>query len=158
MKARLVVHTADSHAVNHDMCMALFLFGYTADIMGVSRWRSANIRKPFASCIEIFNVTENAAECVLNFIVWCSVWDNKINIRGGEHLNETFGSMPGYSASNRMVTKLKEFRAQSSGVTRGVCLGCSTPPSPTKFRSFDTAAFDWKLSRKCLVFLFQHPN
>ena len=25
-------------------------------------------------------------------------------------------------------------------------------------RSFDKAAFDCKLSRKCLVFLFQHPN
>ena len=29
---------------------------------------------------------------------------------------------------------------------------------PPKFRSFDTAAFDCKLSEKCLVFLFQHPN
>jgi len=29
---------------------------------------------------------------------------------------------------------------------------------PPKFRSFDKAAFDCKLSGKCLVFLFQHPN
>ena len=33
--------------------------------------------------------------------------------------------------------------------------GVQTPP---KFRSFDKAAFDCKLSGKCLVFLFQHPN
>ena len=29
---------------------------------------------------------------------------------------------------------------------------------PPKFRSSDKAAFDFKLSGKCLVFLFQHPN
>ena len=43
--------------------------------------------------------------------------------------------------------------ALSSGVQRGG--GFKPPP---KFRSFDKAAFDCKLSRKCLVFLFQHPN
>ena len=31
-------------------------------------------------------------------------------------------------------------------------------PTPPKFRSFDKAAFNCKLSGKCLVFLFQHPN
>ena len=45
-----------------------------------------------------------------------------------------------------------------SGVPRGEGgLGCSPPPPP-KFRSFEKAAFDGKLSGKCLVFLFQHPN
>jgi hypothetical protein len=34
-------------------------------------------------------------------------------------------------------------------------LACSNPP---KFRSFDKVEPDCKLSRKCLVFLFQHPN
>ena len=37
-----------------------------------------------------------------------------------------------------------------------VCVCVQTPPP--KFRSFDKAAFDGKLSGKCLVFLFQHPN
>jgi len=41
-----------------------------------------------------------------------------------------------------------------SSVPRGG-LGVQTPP---KFQSFDKAAFDCKLSGKCLVFLFQHPN
>ena len=31
-------------------------------------------------------------------------------------------------------------------------------PPPPKFRSFDKVEPDCKLSRKCLVFLFQHPN
>ena len=31
-------------------------------------------------------------------------------------------------------------------------------PPPPKFRSFDKAAFDCKLSGRCLVFLFQQPN
>jgi hypothetical protein len=37
---------------------------------------------------------------------------------------------------------------------------CCYPKDPLtpKFRSFDKAAFDCKLSGKCLVFLFQHPN
>jgi hypothetical protein len=35
-------------------------------------------------------------------------------------------------------------------------LGGSTPPP--KFRSFDKVESDCKLSGKCLVFLFQHPN
>ena len=30
--------------------------------------------------------------------------------------------------------------------------------TPPKFRSFDKVEPDCKLSRKCLVFLFQHPN
>ena len=34
--------------------------------------------------------------------------------------------------------------------------GGLTPPP--KFRSFDKVEPDCKLSRKCLVFLFQHPN
>jgi hypothetical protein len=37
-------------------------------------------------------------------------------------------------------------------------LGCSNPPPPPKFRSFDRVEPDWKLSGKCLVFLLQHPN
>ena len=40
--------------------------------------------------------------------------------------------------------------------TEGVGFGVFKPPP--KFRSFDKAAFDCKLSGKCLVFLFQHPN
>ena len=32
------------------------------------------------------------------------------------------------------------------------------PPPPPEFRSFDKVEPDWKLSGKCLVFLFQHPN
>ena len=43
-----------------------------------------------------------------------------------------------------------------SGVPRGRGFGVFNPPP--KFRSFDKAAFDCKLSGKCLVFLFQHPN
>ena len=35
--------------------------------------------------------------------------------------------------------------------------GCSNP-LPPKFRSFDKVEPDCKLSRKCLVFIFQHPN
>ena len=35
-------------------------------------------------------------------------------------------------------------------------LGGSTPPP--NFRSFEKIEPDCKLSRKCLVFLFQHPN
>ena len=31
-------------------------------------------------------------------------------------------------------------------------------PSPPKFRSFDKVELDCKVSRKCLVFLFQHRN
>jgi hypothetical protein len=31
-------------------------------------------------------------------------------------------------------------------------------PLPLQSRSFDKAAFDYKLSGKYLVFLFQHPN
>jgi hypothetical protein len=41
------------------------------------------------------------------------------------------------------------------GVGEGV--GGVFKPAP-KFQSFDKAAFDCKLSGKCLVFLFQHPN
>ena len=40
---------------------------------------------------------------------------------------------------------------------RGRVWGVQTPPPP-KFRSFDEVEPDCKLSRKCLVFLFQHPN
>ena len=43
----------------------------------------------------------------------------------------------------------------NSGVRRG---GGSNPPPPPKFLSFDKVEPDCKLSRKCLVFLFQHPN
>ena len=32
------------------------------------------------------------------------------------------------------------------------------PAPPPKFRSFDKVEPDCKLSGKCLVFLFQHPN
>ena len=43
--------------------------------------------------------------------------------------------------------------------TEGGVWGVQTPPPPPpKFRSFDKAAFDCKLSGKCLVFLFKHPN
>ena len=45
---------------------------------------------------------------------------------------------------------------QSSGVPRGGGWGVQT--LLPKFRSFDKAAFDCKLSGKCLVFLFQDPN
>ena len=41
--------------------------------------------------------------------------------------------------------------------TEGRGLGGSTSPTP-KFRSFDKVEPDRKLSGKCLVFLFQHPN
>jgi hypothetical protein len=41
--------------------------------------------------------------------------------------------------------------------TKGRLGGGSTPPPP-KFRSFDKVEPDCKLSGKCLVFLFQHPN
>ena len=37
-------------------------------------------------------------------------------------------------------------------------LGVQTRPPLPKFRSFDKVEPDCKLSRKCLVFLFQHPN
>ena len=40
--------------------------------------------------------------------------------------------------------------------TEGGGFGVLNPPP--KFQSFDKAAFDCKLSGKCLVFLFQHPN
>jgi hypothetical protein len=40
---------------------------------------------------------------------------------------------------------------------RGVGFGVFKPPPP-KFRSFDKIEPDCKLSGKCLVFLFQHPN
>ena len=43
----------------------------------------------------------------------------------------------------------------NSGVPRGRIWGVPPPP---KFRSFDTVEPDYKLSRKYLVFLFQHPN
>ena len=43
------------------------------------------------------------------------------------------------------------YRRESWGVQ-------TLPPPLPKFRSFDKAAFDCKLSGKCLVFLFQHPN
>ena len=43
-----------------------------------------------------------------------------------------------------------------SGVPRGGGFGGFKPPP--KFRSFDKVEPDCKLSRKCLVFLFQHPN
>jgi hypothetical protein len=36
--------------------------------------------------------------------------------------------------------------------------GGSNPSPPPKFLSFDTVEPDCKLSGKCLVFLFQHPN
>jgi len=39
--------------------------------------------------------------------------------------------------------------------TEGGGLGIQTPP---KFRNFDKVEPDCKLSGKCLVFLFQHPN
>ena len=45
-----------------------------------------------------------------------------------------------------------------SGVPSGGGWGVKPPTPHPKFRSFDTAAFDCKLSGKCLVFLFQHPN
>jgi len=38
---------------------------------------------------------------------------------------------------------------------RGGIWGFKHPP---KFRSFDEVEPDYKLSGKCLVFLFQHPN
>ena len=44
-----------------------------------------------------------------------------------------------------------------SGVPRGRGFGGFNPPPP-KFRSFDKVEPDCKLSGKCLVFLFQHPN
>jgi hypothetical protein len=44
----------------------------------------------------------------------------------------------------------------ASGVRRGGGdFGVQTPP---KFRIFDKVEPDCKLSGKCLVFLFQHPN
>ena len=43
----------------------------------------------------------------------------------------------------------------NSGVLRG---GEGQTPPPTTFRSYDKVKPDCKLSRKCLVFLFQHPN
>jgi hypothetical protein len=36
--------------------------------------------------------------------------------------------------------------------------GVLNPSPPPKFRSFDKVEPDCKLSGKCLVFLFQHPN
>ena len=36
--------------------------------------------------------------------------------------------------------------------------GLQTPSPPPKFRSFDKVEPDCKLSGKCLLFLFQHPN
>jgi hypothetical protein len=45
--------------------------------------------------------------------------------------------------------------AQCSGVPRGVVWGGSTPPKIPKFYKVEP---DCKLSGKCLVFLFQHPN
>jgi len=41
---------------------------------------------------------------------------------------------------------------------RGGSLGGFQPPPPPKFRSFDKVEPDCKLSGKCLVFLFKHPN
>ena len=49
-------------------------------------------------------------------------------------------------------------RVQSVAYREGVWGVQPPPPHPPKFRSFDKAAFDCKLSGKCLVFLFQHPN
>jgi hypothetical protein len=45
-----------------------------------------------------------------------------------------------------------------SGIPRGGGGGVNPLPPPKKFQSFDKAAIDYKLSRKCLVFLFHHPN
>ena len=36
--------------------------------------------------------------------------------------------------------------------------GVQTPPHSQKFRSFEKVEPDFKLSGKCLVFLFQRPN
>jgi hypothetical protein len=45
------------------------------------------------------------------------------------------------------------------GVPRGGRVFKPPPhPHPAKFRSFDKVEPDWKLSGKCLVFLFQHPD
>jgi hypothetical protein len=40
----------------------------------------------------------------------------------------------------------------------GVPMGVWSIQTPPKFRSFDTVEPDCKLSGKCLVFVFQHPN
>jgi len=66
-KAHLVVHSADSHAVNHDMCMASFLFGYTAVITCVNWWRCGNIRKLFARWIVPFKYRSKSdvTDCLL---------------------------------------------------------------------------------------------
>ena len=51
-----------------------------------------------------------------------------------------------------------QYHAYIQWRTEGGIWGFQPPPLPPKFRNFDKAAFDCKLSGKCLVFLFHHPN
>ena len=55
-----------------------------------------------------------------------------------------------------LCLELKFILVLFSGVARGG-VGVFKPPPP-KFQSFDKVEPDCKLSGKCLVFLFQHPN
>ena len=60
------------------------------------------------------------------------------------------GEKPKYSETNLSYCHFvhHRWRTEEGGVN----------PPPPKFRSFDKVEPDCKLSGKCLVFLFQHPN
>jgi len=56
----------------------------------------------------------------------------------------------------RILNKCLNFFKKQWRTEGGGCLGVQTPPS--KSRSLDKVEINCKLSGKCLVFLFQHPD
>ena len=86
-------------------------------------------------------------------------WQNEVRgdgrIVGGEGWQEKVHNREEWKKLLK-TARNRQFLHMPSGVPREGGFGVFKPPP--KFRSFDKAAFDCKLSRKYLVFLFQHPN
>ena len=108
------------------------------------------------------HIPRPSLSCSFGATNYVALWNTKISVLGTTNLVwnfYTFGlkifSIWNQNWKKRVFLPVKV--PVCSGVPRG-SLGGSKPPPPPKFRSFDKVEPDCKLSGKCLVFLFQHPN